>query len=118
MDDSARYQLLKLLEAQPDLTQRELAQAMGVSVGKVNYCLKALLDVGLIKMENFKNSRNKAAYLYLLTPKGIEEKARVTKRFLRQKIEDYEKIRRELDELIEETSITNATSLHSKEPPS
>jgi EPS-associated MarR family transcriptional regulator len=99
MDDAIRYRLLKLLDEQPHLTQRELAKAMGVSLGKANYCLRALIEVGMIKADNFKNAANKAAYLYTLTPRGVEEKTRVTHRFLKRKIVEYEAIRREIEEL-------------------
>lgn len=103
MDDAIRYRLLKLLDEQPHLTQRELAKAMGVSLGKVNYCLRALIDVGMIKVDNFKNAANKTAYLYTLTPQGIEEKSRVMHRFLKRKIIEYEAIRHEIEELREDT---------------
>ena len=99
MDDSNRYRLLKLLDEQPHLTQRELAKNMGVSLGKANYCLRALIEVGIIKVNNFKNAANKAAYLYTLTPRGIDEKTKVTHRFLKRKIAEYESILLEIDEL-------------------
>ncbi|MBU2572391.1 MAG: MarR family EPS-associated transcriptional regulator [Gammaproteobacteria bacterium] len=99
MDDAIRYRLLKLLDEQSHLTQRELAMAMGVSLGKINYCLRALIDVGVVKANNFRNSSNKSACLYALTPHGIEEKARVTHRFLLSKLAEYEAIRKEIEEL-------------------
>ena len=91
--------VLREIEANPEITQRELAQQLGVSLGKVNYCLKALIDRGWVKANNFRNSSNKVAYAYLLTPSGIEEKARITVRFLKQRIQDYEQIKREIAEL-------------------
>jgi EPS-associated MarR family transcriptional regulator len=91
--------VLRQIEANPSITQRELAQQLGVSLGKVNYCLKALIDRGWVKANNFKNSNNKAAYAYLLTPSGLEEKARITVRFLKQRIHDYEQIKQEIAEL-------------------
>ncbi len=103
MDDAIRYRLLKLLHEQPHLTQRELAKAMGISLGKANFCLRALIGVGAIKVNNFKNSANKSGYLYLLTPRGLEEKARVTRQFLERKLVEYETIQRELEELRGET---------------
>ena len=94
--------VLRRLEENPDLTQRELAEALGISLGKANYCLKALIGKGWIKANNFKNSRNKSAYAYLLTPSGLEEKARITVHFLKQRISDYEQIKREIAELEQE----------------
>jgi len=99
MDDAIRYRLLKLLYEQPHLTQRELAKTMGVSLGKANFCLRALIEVGAVKVNNFRDSNNKSGYLYLLTPSGIEEKAKVTRRFLDRKLAEYEAIRREIVEL-------------------
>jgi EPS-associated MarR family transcriptional regulator len=99
LDINTRYRLLKLLDEQPHLSQRELARAMGISLGKTNFCLQALIKVGLVKAKNFRNSKNKAAYLYKLTPGGIEEKARVTRNFLQRKIEEYESIQREIAEI-------------------
>ena len=99
MDLSIRYRLLKLLDEQPQLSQRELARAMGISLGKTNFCLQALIKVGLVKAKNFRNAKNKSAYLYKLTPGGIEEKALVTRNFLQRKIKEYESIQREIAEL-------------------
>lgn len=90
---------MREIEGDPEVTQRELAQRLSVSLGKVNYCLKALIDRGWVKANNFNNSRNKAAYAYLLTPSGIEEKAKITVRFLKQRMYDYEQIKREIAEL-------------------
>lgn len=97
--DQDRYRLLRRLAENPDATQRELAQELGISVGKVNYCLKALIGRGLLKINNFRASGNKRAYIYYLTPKGAEEKARVTVRFLRQKMTEYEALKKEIREL-------------------
>lgn len=104
LDEATHYRLLKLLQDNPELTQRELAQAMGVSLGKTNYCLKALVEKGLIKAANFKNNPNKKNYAYLLTPKGIEEKARITLRFLKRKQQEYEALKDEIDRLHGEVS--------------
>jgi EPS-associated MarR family transcriptional regulator len=93
------YKLLKLIEANPAMQQREMAEAMGVSLGKVNYCLRALVQKGLVKMDNFRRNDNKLAYSYLLTPSGIDEKARLTVSFLKHKIVEYEAIRNEIEEL-------------------
>lgn len=102
MTDDTHYRLLRLIESNPDISQRELARAMGVSLGKANYCLKALVEKGFVKLENFRRNGNKLAYAYLLTPSGIEEKARVTLAFLRFKEREFEDIQREIDRLREE----------------
>jgi len=99
LTDEYRYRILKLLEADPHASQRRIADELGISLGRVNYCLQALIEKGLIKAKNFRNSTNKRAYLYLLTPKGIEEKTRVTLRFLRVKLNEYEALERELEVL-------------------
>ena len=104
MDDSSRYKLLKLLHENPEFSQRDLARHMGVSLGKVNYCLQSLIKAGAIKVDNFRNSKNKSAYLYKLTPSGLEEKSRVTKRFLARKLTEYESIKKEIFELQAEVS--------------
>lgn len=93
------YKLLKLIEANPAIQQREMAKAIGVSLGKANYCLQALVEKGLVKMENFRRNDNKLAYSYLLTPRGIEEKAKLTVSFLKNKLVEYEAIRSEIEEL-------------------
>ena len=99
MQDEITYKLLKTIENNPHLSQREIAEIMGVSLGKTNYCLKALLDKGFIKIRNFYNNKQKKAYIYILTPSGIEEKAQVTYRFLQRKIYEYEDIKVEIDRL-------------------
>lgn len=91
--------VLRQLEANPEITQRELAQELGVSLGKVNYCLQALIQKGWIKANNFKNSNNKAAYAYLLTPQGIEQKAKITVRYLNNKMAEYEALKEEIEQL-------------------
>jgi EPS-associated MarR family transcriptional regulator len=91
--------VLRHLEANPEVTQRELAQELGVSLGKANYCLKALIDKGFVKARNFRNSNNKRAYLYKLTPSGIEAKARISVSFLRRKLHEYEQLKVEIDQL-------------------
>jgi EPS-associated MarR family transcriptional regulator len=99
MTEDSHYKLLKLLERNPQASQRELAAELGVSLGKVNYCLKALIDRGHVKARNFKNADNKVAYLYLLTPKGIKAKARITSAYLQRKLGEYESLRAEIEEL-------------------
>ncbi|ODS23503.1 MarR family EPS-associated transcriptional regulator [Candidatus Endobugula sertula] len=96
LDEETCYRLLKLVETKSDMSQRDFSRAMGVSLGKVNYCLNALLKQGWLKVRNFKNSKNKLAYAYLLTPKGIEQKACVTKRFLAKKYKEHKQIEDEI----------------------
>lgn len=102
LTDEYRYKILKLVDAKPEISQRELARELGVSLGKVNFCLKALIEIGLLKATNFRNSKNKLAYMYLLTPKGVEEKAKVTLRFLKNKMQEYESLRLEINILNQE----------------
>jgi len=102
LNDETRYCLLKLLEARPELSQRELAHEMGVSLGKANYCLRALMEKGLVKVRNFQASKNKRAYAYYLTPKGAQEKARVTVRFLKHKVAEYQGLKEEIRRLKQE----------------
>jgi EPS-associated MarR family transcriptional regulator len=104
LTDETRYRILKLLEADPHASQRRISDELGISLGRVNYCLNALIKKGLVKANNFRNSENKRAYLYLLTPRGIEERARVTARFLRVKLDEYEILKRELEELQREAA--------------
>jgi len=113
LKDEIAYKLLKLIEAEPHLSQREIAQKMGVSLGKTNYCLKALIDKGFIKFQNFYKNKKKSAYIYFLTPKGIEEKAQVTYRFLQRKINEYENIKVEIESLKDEAALSNV--IRSKE---
>lgn len=102
MDTEIRYRLLKLLEANPNLTQRQMAEEMGLSLGKFNYCLKELVKKGIVKIERFTTSENKATYLYLLTPHGIEEKTRVTAKFLKRKVAEYERLKDEIRDITRE----------------
>ena len=101
-DQEIRYRIFKLLDDDPSLTQRRMAEQMGISLGKFNYCLKELVKKGFVKIDRFKSSDNKAAYMYLLTPKGIEQKAKITVNFLNRKMNEYEKIKHEIVELKEE----------------
>ena len=104
MDQEIHLKVLRQIEQNPEITQRELAEVLGVSLGKANYCLKALIERGLVKARNFKNSHNKRAYWYKLTPQGIEAKARITARFLKRKMHEYEALRREIEDLEREVS--------------
>ena len=100
--EETHFRLLRLLETHTELSQRDLARELGTSLGKVNYCLKALIDKGLVKASNFKNSRNKLAYAYLLTPRAIDQKAEITLHFLRHKMAEYETLKAEIAQLQDE----------------
>ena len=102
VDQELQYRALKLLEQQPDLTQRQLAEELGVSLGKTHYLVKSLIDVGWVKLDNFQRSDNKWGYAYLLTPMGIVEKAAITARFLLRKQREYTQLQQEITELQEE----------------
>ena len=104
LSDEYRYKILKLLEINPETSQRGLAKELGVSLGRVNYCIQALVEKGLVKANNFRNSKNKKGYAYLLTPRGIEEKARITVQFLKIKIAEHEELKKEIKNLRQETS--------------
>ncbi|MBW3565848.1 MAG: MarR family EPS-associated transcriptional regulator [Acidobacteria bacterium] len=99
MNAEIRYRILKAVEDDPEITQRELASRLGVSVGKANYCLAALIRKGFVKAKNFKNSSRKRQYVYKLTPQGVAERTRVTIAFLRVKSAEFDEIRAEIDRL-------------------
>lgn len=103
LSDEYRYKILKRLEANPEISQRELAGELGISLGRVNFCIQALVEKGLVKANNFRNSKNKKGYAYLLTPRGIQEKARITVHFLKLKIEEHEELKKEIKRLQQET---------------
>jgi EPS-associated MarR family transcriptional regulator len=107
LTDEVRYKLLRLLEATPEMSQREVARELGISLGKANYCLKSLAQKGWIKATNFKNSKNKIAYMYLLTPRGIEGRARVTARFLQMRMREYDELKAEIARIRAEVSRHN-----------
>ena len=107
LSEDLRYKLLKLLAEESQISQRDLALRLGISVGKANYCLSALVDKGLVKINNFRRANNKLAYAYLLTPGGIEEKARVTVSFLQRKIREYAELQEEIETLRQETLVSN-----------
>lgn len=98
---------MRLLQANPDLTQRELAEQLGVSVSGLNYCLKALIEKGWVKMHNFSQSKNKFGYVYILTPSGMAEKAALTSCFLKRKLEEYESLTDEIQSLKTEVDSLN-----------
>jgi len=97
--ESIHFQVLRMLEANPHYTQRELAEQLGVSLGRANYCLRALIDKGLMKVENFKASGNRWGYIYVLTPQGVAQKAALTGRFLQRKLEEFEALKSEIEAL-------------------
>ncbi|TKR56737.1 MarR family EPS-associated transcriptional regulator [Allopusillimonas ginsengisoli] len=117
MYEESHLKVLRLLEAHPDLSQRELAERLGVSLGKTNYCVRSLLDKGLLKINNFRNSRNKVAYAYLLTPAGITAKAELTARFLKLKMYEYEVLKADIELLKKEASSENAVSANQDRNP-
>lgn len=96
IQEDTYFRVMRILQEDPDLTQRELADKLGVSVGGLNYCLKALMEKGWVKMRNFSHSKNKFGYVYVLTPKGIAEKTVLTHRFLKRKMEEYEALKAEI----------------------
>ena len=104
LEQEIHYRLLTLLADEPQLRQLDMAERMGISVGKVNYCLSELAKKGLIKVKRFKSARNKMPYTYKLTPRGIEEKGRMTVRFLKRKLAEYEEIKRQIQDLTEEVN--------------
>jgi EPS-associated MarR family transcriptional regulator len=95
-------ELLRKIEVNPEYTQRELSQEMGVSLGKINYCMKKLFEKGLIKLSNFRSNSNKSRYIYLLTPKGIEQKTILTILFIERKLKEYDELKAEIQSLQED----------------
>lgn len=102
--DQAHLELMRLIDAQPDISQRAVAQSLGVSLGKANYCLRGLIQKGFVKAENYRNSKNKLAYVYLLTPSGLAAKAELTRDFLARKMREYERLGSEIERLKRETT--------------
>ena len=101
-EQEIHYKILKLLSVQPNLSQRALSGKLGISLGKTNYVLSELAEKGIIKMKRFKNAPQKIPYSYILTPRGLEQKAKITARFLKQKMTEYEEIKRQIKEIAEE----------------
>jgi EPS-associated MarR family transcriptional regulator len=97
---------MRLLRAQPELSQRELASSLGISLGKANYCLRAMIARGFVKAENYRNSSNKLAYVYVLTPSGLARKTELTRKFLARKVREYEELRMEIERLKRENEPT------------
>ena len=95
-DNQDHFEILRKIKTKPKATQRQLAKELGFSLGKLNYCIKALKSKGLIKIENFKKNPNKINYIYVLTPKGIAEKTKLTMNFMRRKMKEYEELKKEV----------------------
>lgn len=114
VSDETRYRLLRYLEAHPDASQRDLAKLLGVSVGKINYCLRALIAKGWVKMRNFRGAARKSAYAYVLTPKGLEEKLQVTYAFLLRKRAEYDALSAEIQQLAGEIDQDRLTAFREK----
>jgi EPS-associated MarR family transcriptional regulator len=113
IQEDTYFRVMRILQENPDLTQRELAEKLGVSVGGLNYCLKALMDKGWVKMQNFQKSKKKFKYVYFLTPQGIAEKVSLTSRFLGRKMQEYEALKVEIESLHQDLSLL-AKQTHSK----
>jgi len=105
IQEDTNFRVLRILQENPDLTQRELAEKLGVSVGGLNYCLNALIDKGWVKMQNFHQSKNKFKYVYLLTPQGMSERMALTSRFLQRKKAEYEALKAEIESLSIESDV-------------
>lgn len=102
MQEDVRFRILRLLQDNPEMSQRDLAAAVGISVGGTHYVLNALIEKGLIKLGNFSTAQDKRRYAYILTPKGIAEKAAITRRFLARKVEEYDALKAEIESLRDE----------------
>ena len=116
MDEELRLRILRLLTESPDLSQRELAHRLGLSLGKMNYCLRALIDKGWVKVNNFRNSQNKLAYAYVLTPSGFRAKGSATTAFLRRKQEEFAELERQIAELRREVGSAEAVDQSRRNP--
>jgi EPS-associated MarR family transcriptional regulator len=110
IQEDTYFRVMRILQENPDLTQRELAVRLGVSVGGLNYCLNALIGKGLVKVQNFTHSKNKFGYVYVLTPRGMSEKAALTTRFLKRKMEEYAALKTEIENLKAEVRAGNLTA--------
>jgi len=108
LQEDTYFRVLRMLQDNPDMTQREIAKRLGISTSGLNYCLKALIDKGWIKVHNFSQSKNKFGYIYVLTPQGMAEKLLLTSRFLRRKMSEYEALRAEIEGLQAEVASRSA----------
>ncbi len=104
LQEDTYFRVLRMLQENPDMTQREIAEKIGISTSGLNYCLKALIDKGWVKVQNFSQSKNKFGYIYVLTPQGIAEKALLAGRFLKRKMSEYEQLQAEIEALKVEMS--------------
>lgn len=111
LQEDTYYRVLRLLQDNPDVTQRELATQLGISVGGLNYCLKALMEKGWVKMQNFARAKNKFGYVYVLTPSGVSEKAALTKAFLQRKLEEHAALSNEIEALRREVKTIHKCSV-------
>ncbi len=107
LDDETHYKFLRRLEANPNTSQRELAKALGISLGKTNFCLKAIIDKGWVKARNFRRSDNKLAYIYILTPNGLRAKTKLTASYLKRKLQEYDALHREIEQLQREAALSS-----------
>lgn len=114
-DESTHYDLLKTLQDNPSLSQRDLAKRLGISLGKVNFCLNALIEKGWVKINNFRKSGNKLAYAYVLTPRGIEMRARMTVHFLQYKVQEYARLKAEIEALRREAEKDALSERHNEQ---
>jgi EPS-associated MarR family transcriptional regulator len=105
--EELRFRVLRLIDDDPYASQRKMSESLGVSLGRINYCLRALVGKGLLKIKNFRKSGNKLGYVYLLTPEGISEKTHLTEAFLRRKVVEYELLCREIEAVRADMEITN-----------
>ncbi len=103
--EDLRFRVLRLLQENPEMSQRDIAAAVGISVGGVHYCLNALVEKGMVKLGNFSAANDKRRYAYILTPKGLTEKAALTSRFLKRKMEEYEALKKEIETLQTEVKL-------------
>ena len=110
LQEDTNFRVLRMLQASPDLTQREIAQQLGISTSGLNYCLKALIDKGLVKVQNFSQSKNKFGYIYVLTPEGLAEKSQLTSRFLKRKLAEYNALQAEIAALQDEAASAKSGS--------
>jgi EPS-associated MarR family transcriptional regulator len=107
VSEDVQFRVLWLLETQPNMSQREIAAELALSVGGINYCLKALVQKGQVKVRNFRRSNNKLGYAYILTPSGLEKKSRMTASFLRRKLAEYERLKQEIEALERDLGLSN-----------
>ena len=114
MNSDIHFKLLDILEKNPELSQRLLSRELGISLGSINFCIRALIQKGQVKAHNFKNNSNKIGYVYLLTPQGISEKIKMTKDFLKKRINEYEELQSEIERLKQDMNKANKLNLTNK----